>query len=85
MTLYISRVEIENIRCFAKKLTIEFGSNGSDPTWTLLVGDNAVGKTTVLRCIAMGLCDSASAAGLLRESDEGMIRRTEEHGHIKSP
>lgn len=31
------------------------------------MGDNGVGKTTLLRCIAMGLCDAASASGLLRE------------------
>jgi predicted ATPase len=35
--------------------------------WGVIFGDNGVGKTTVLRCIAMGLCDQASAAGLLRE------------------
>jgi hypothetical protein len=35
--------------------------------WGVVLGDNGVGKTTFLRSIAMGLCDAASAAGLLRE------------------
>lgn len=41
----------------------------------MFVGDNATGKSTLLKSIAMGLCDEASAAGLLKESDEGYIRR----------
>jgi len=35
--------------------------------WGVILGDNGVGKTTLLRSIAMGMCDEASAAGLLRE------------------
>ena len=30
-----------------------------------LVGRNGTGKTTLLRCIAMCLCDETSASGLL--------------------
>ena len=43
----------------------------------LFVGDNATGKSALLKGIAMGLCDEAGAAGLLKESDEGYIRRGE--------
>jgi len=35
--------------------------------WTLILGDNGAGKTTVLRSIAMGLVDKTSASGLLSE------------------
>jgi len=48
----------------------------------MLVGDNAVGKTALLRCIAVGLCDESSAAGLMKESEEGYIRRSEKAGKI---
>ncbi len=72
--LHISRVRLKDVRCF-HKLDIKLGRPGSPPGWTLIVGDNAAGKSTLLRSIAMGLCDEASAAGLLKESDEGYIRR----------
>lgn len=81
MALYISSVEISNVRCF-EKLKIEFNNAFEDPPWTMFVGDNATGKTTLLRCIAMGLCDASSAAGLLRESDEGIIRRSRKNAVI---
>jgi len=43
----------------------------------MVTGDNATGKTTLLKAIALGLCDQSSAAGLLRESDSGYIRRND--------
>ena len=48
-----------------------------------MTGDNASGKTTLLKAIALGLCDRSSAAGLLRESDSGYIRNGQESGTIK--
>ena len=77
--LYLSHVHLRNVRCF-NTLDIELGGPGIEPAgagWNLILGDNATGKSTLLRSIAMGLCDEASAAGLLKESDEGYIRRGE--------
>ncbi len=75
--LYLSRVQLYNVRCF-DTLDIALGGPGIEPAgWNLILGDNATGKSTLLRSIAMGLCDEASAAGLLKESDEGYIRRGE--------
>ena len=71
--LYVSRVELKNFRCF-ENLTIETDVTAQNAPWTLLTGDNASGKTTLLKAIALGLCDQSSAAGLLRESDSGYIR-----------
>lgn len=72
--LHLSGVQLENVRCF-EKLDIALGNSTHPTGWTLILGDNATGKSTLLRSIAMGLCDEASAAGLLKESDEGYIRR----------
>lgn len=72
--MYIKKIEIENIRCF-KEFSLDFSKEDDFIPWTLFVGDNAVGKTALLKAIAIGLCDQSSAAGLLRESDEGYIRR----------
>ena len=70
--LKITRVQLRNVRCF-RKLDVELPASSGG--WTMFVGDNATGKSALLRSIAMGLCDEASAAGLLKESDEGYIRR----------
>lgn len=72
--MYISRVLIQNIRCF-EKLELQFDLRGEFPPWAMIVGDNATEKTTLLRCIALGLCDESSAASLLKESEEGYNRR----------
>ena len=81
--LYLSRVQLSNVRCF-DSLDIALAHLDNEPTgWNLILGDNATGKSTLLRSIAMGLCDEASAAGLLKESDEGYIRRGETKATIR--
>ena len=80
--LYVSRVELKNFRCF-ENVTIEANLGAPFAPWTLLTGDNASGKTTLLKAIALGLCDRSSAAGLLRESDSGYIRYGEDSATIK--
>lgn len=80
--LYLSKIYLKNVRCF-DEVTIPL-SNGKEPRggWTVFVGDNATGKSALLRAIAIGLCDEASAAGLLKESDEGYIRRDQLEARI---
>jgi predicted ATPase len=62
----LKKIRIKNVRCF-HDLTIDLSTRRGTRNWAVIFGDNGVGKTTLLRCIAMGLCDEASAAGLLRE------------------
>lgn len=79
--LYIDRVTLKNVRCF-EYVKLEFDLSGQDPPWTVLVGNNAAGKTTLLRSIAIGLCDESSAAGLLKESDTSYIRNGADEAEI---
>lgn len=72
--LYISKIVLDNIRCFGEGFTLDLERDGKPILWMTLLGDNATGKTTLLRSIAIGLCDASSAAGLLRESETGYIR-----------
>jgi hypothetical protein len=61
----LTRVRLENIGPF-EELDLAL-----DPGWTLLLGDNGVGKSTILEAIAVAICgkDAASFAGrLLRVS-----------------
>lgn len=72
--MYIDSITIKNIRCF-EDLSLELDPDADPATFLALVGDNATGKTTLLKMIAMGLCDESSAAGLMREADAGYVRR----------
>ena len=72
--LYVSSIRLENVRCF-NDITLTLSEPTDTASWTVILGDNATGKSTLLRAIAMGLCDEASAAGLMKESDEGYVRR----------
>lgn len=64
--MYISKIELINIRCY-DHLIIDLTNDGDIVNWTTILGDNGTGKSTILKCIALGLCDFASAAGLIRE------------------
>jgi len=65
-SMYIKKIIIENIRCF-EHIEIDLSSQQGSKMWTLLLGDNGVGKTTILRCIAMTLMGATNASGLLGE------------------
>lgn len=69
--LYLTRLELRNIRCFPE-LVIDFKEPGSS---AVLIGDNGNGKSTVLRSLAMGLCDQNSAAALFRELPGNSVRK----------
>lgn len=77
--MYISKIKLENVRCFSDE-TIDLGD--SHPS-LLIAGNNATGKSSILRSIAMGLCDEASAGGLLRELPGDFIRSDEDDATIE--
>lgn len=80
--LYISKVSLRDVKCFGlAELSIDHNSDGVP--WAVVVGDNAAGKTALLRSIALGLCDESSAAGLMKESDEGYVRRDKDEAVIQ--
>ncbi len=82
--LYIRHLELTNIRCFDKfKISFET-THGETPTlWTMILGDNATGKTTLLRNIALGLCNESDAAALVKNLPGSLIRQGARRGTIK--
>ncbi len=76
--MYISKVELVNVRCF-EKVSIDLGTDGSS---LLIAGNNGSGKSAILRSIAMGVCDEASAGGLLRELPGDFIRNSQNDATI---
>ena len=51
--IYFQSLELENVRCFGERLILELTDEERRlAQWTLLLGDNGVGKTTLLQCLA---------------------------------
>ena len=52
-SIYFNSLELENVRCFGKRQRLDLtDGNGNPVQWTLVLGDNGVGKTTLLQCLA---------------------------------
>jgi predicted ATP-binding protein involved in virulence len=50
---YFLSIELENFLCFKSRQTLELSNaNGFPAQWTVILGDNGVGKTTLLRSLA---------------------------------
>ena len=51
--VYFSSLEIENVRCFGGRQVLDLtGDDGRPVQWSLLIGENGTGKTTLLECLA---------------------------------
>lgn len=84
--LFISQIELADIRCF-EQVVIDLSSNNQTQSWGVILGDNGIGKTTLLRCIALGLASRSDAVVLFNKlSNLGLwIRKGSEQrfGRIK--
>lgn len=75
----LQRIQLTNIRCFAS-IDLDFSVSGKSSV--VFTGDNSAGKSTLLRAIAMGLCEPASSSALLLELPGEFIRKNRKKGGI---
>lgn len=53
---YFLSLSLENVRCFAAEQTLSLSDgNGNPAQWTVILGDNGTGKTTLLEILAKGI------------------------------
>jgi AAA domain, putative AbiEii toxin, Type IV TA system len=68
-TAYFLSLEVENVRCFGKKQKLDLSDgNGKPAPWTIILGVNGTGKTTLLQLLTN---DS------VRTNISSMIRKTD--------
>ena len=79
----VTNLKLKNIKCF-KEADIPFENDkGQVKNWSLIIGDNGQGKTTLLRSLALGLGNVSEASGLLQELHGGFLREGEDKGFVE--
>lgn len=80
--IYFKALELENVHCFGRRQYLDFtDENGRPAQWVLILGENNIGKTTLLKCLAwmrpvprkneQGLLESIYPA--LYDEDENLV------------
>ena len=72
--MFLKRLRIENVRSISDAGLGMEDDDGTIRKWTLLLGENGTGKSTVLRCIALLLCGRDALPALLGEQPSDWIR-----------
>ena len=80
--MQIKKITLTNIRCF-KHFEVDLSNDTGSKKWLVILGENGVGKTTLLRSIALGLCEESGAAGLCAEVPGDWIHNDEREGKIR--
>lgn len=51
--VYMTSLELTNVRCFGNRQVFSLVDENTGPSrWNIILGDNGVGKTTLLQCLA---------------------------------
>ncbi|NQZ07155.1 MAG: leucine-rich repeat domain-containing protein [Algicola sp.] len=79
--IVVTQVTLQNIRCF-ENLDIKLTDTNGPILWSMVLGDNSAGKTTLLRSIALGLCREGDATALLKDIPGSLVRKDCQSGKI---
>lgn len=52
-SFYVKSIAVENVKCFKGKHFLNLSHSEKPADWTVILGNNGTGKTTLLQCIAL--------------------------------
>jgi predicted ATP-binding protein involved in virulence len=81
--MFLKFLRLENIRCIEHLELPLTATNDKPRQWTILLGENGAGKSTVLRSIALVLAGSEALAELIRDTDS-WIRHGQSSAEIRA-
>lgn len=80
--MYLKSIRLKNIRCF-KDVEIDFDLDGGDNRkWTVLLGENGTGKSTILKSIALLMAGSDALVELTQQPND-WLRKEANEGSIE--
>jgi hypothetical protein len=72
--IYFTRLELDNVKSFAEGQYVDLTVDGSRPArWTLILGENNTGKTTILQCLARMRPDVANRVAGDMTGEQGFL------------
>ncbi|MEN8221280.1 MAG: AAA family ATPase [Pseudomonadota bacterium] len=80
--MYLKKIVLKNIKCF-KELTLYFAKNETTRAWSVLLGENGLGKSTLLQAIGVVLAGPDAMRELL-PVPEGWVRQGQTYGEIEA-
>src|SRR5690606_40017568 len=81
--MYVRTISVRNIKCF-QDLTLDFTDPDGDlpvRRWSVLLGENGVGKSALLQALAVALAGPGATRELLPIAD-GWVRHPHCYGEI---
>jgi energy-coupling factor transporter ATP-binding protein EcfA2 len=82
--VHLSRITVENLRCFAR-VVVPFAppEDTAKGQWIVLLGENGMGKTSILRALALALLPEDTARNHVYELSgrAGLVRNTSGNQH----
>lgn len=79
--MFLKRLVLENVRSIPSLDLTFLQPDGRPRQWTLVLGENGTGKSTILRSVALALAGSDALPVLMANSDD-WIRRGANHAKI---
>jgi energy-coupling factor transporter ATP-binding protein EcfA2 len=80
--MYLKKVILRNIKCF-HELELDFAPGGTPRKWTAILGQNGLGKSTLLQAIGAVLAGPGAIRELLPVAD-GWVRTNQAYGEIEA-
>lgn len=67
---YVRSISLKNIKCFGPEQLVSLVGSGNKPAmWTVILGDNGSGKSTILKCLAASLSGPKDIFRYVNDSD----------------